>query len=174
MQTSSVKFYSLGFNDSRTFIFSLLFIIGNIVLPQLCHLIHAGGLIFLPIYFFTLIGAYKYGWKVGLLTAICSPLINHFLFGMPPTAMLPSILIKSSLLAVSAAYAAHRFRTVNIPLLIGVVLIYQIVGSFIESAITGSLSLGFQDFRLGIPGMLIQIIGGYVFLKYVLGRTARN
>ena len=38
--------------------FAALFIVGNIVFPQLCHaLMPKGGLIFLPIYFFTLFGA---------------------------------------------------------------------------------------------------------------------
>ena len=49
---------------------AMLFILGNMVLPQLCHLIPQGGITWLPIYFFTLIGAYKYGWKVGLLTGV--------------------------------------------------------------------------------------------------------
>ena len=68
----------------RTYVFALAFIIGNLALPQLVHLVPKGGLIFLPIYFFTLIGAYKYGFWVGLLTAILSPLANMLLFGMPP------------------------------------------------------------------------------------------
>ena len=36
------------------------------------------------------------------------------------------------------------------------------------SAMLGSLSLGFQDFRIGIPGMLLQVFGGYLFIKYLL------
>ena len=61
MKTSTVNLYSLSLRESRSLLFAALFIIGNIVLPQLCHLMPHGGLIFLPIYFFTLIGAYKYG-----------------------------------------------------------------------------------------------------------------
>ncbi len=57
----------------RTYGFCLLFIAGNILLPQLCHLIPDGGKILLPIYFFTLIAGYKFGLKVGLLTAVLSP-----------------------------------------------------------------------------------------------------
>ena len=123
---------------------------------------------FLPIYFFTLVGAYKYGWQVGLLTAIASPLINSFIFGMPPAASLPGILTKSVLLALGAAWIANRFKTVNILLLLAVVLLYQTVGSLIESLIIGSFSKGFQDFRIGIPGMLLQIIGGYLLIKYII------
>ena len=32
----------------------------------------------------------------------------------------------------------------------------------------GSLALGFQDFRIGIPGMLLQVVGGFLFIKYIL------
>ena len=54
-----IKLYSLSYKESRTFLFATLFIVGNVALPQLCHLMPHGGLIWLPIYFFTLIGAYK-------------------------------------------------------------------------------------------------------------------
>ena len=77
---TSVKLYSLPFGNVKTYLFVLLFVAGNIALPQLCHLVPAGGPTLLPIYFFTLIAAYKYGFKVGLLTALLSPVINHLLF----------------------------------------------------------------------------------------------
>ncbi len=85
METSA-KLYSLPFGNVKTYLFALLFVAGNIALPQLCHLVPAGGPTLLPIYFFTLIAAYKYGFKVGLLTAIRSPVINHLLFAMPAAA----------------------------------------------------------------------------------------
>ena len=166
--TDTVKFYSLSVKDVKTYIFASLFIVGNIILPQLCHAIPNGGFIFLPIYFFTLIGAYKYGWKVGLLTAVGSPLINHLLFGMPPVVVIPALLIKSSLLALGASYIAYKFEKVNILLLLAVVLGYQIVGCLVESAIHSSILSGFQDFRIGIPGMLLQIFGGYSVIRYIL------
>lgn len=165
METNSVKLYSLSLGNSRALAFSGLFILGNIILPQVCHLMPQGGLIFLPIYFFTLIGAYKYGWQVGLLTALASPLVNHLLFGMPAAAVLPALMIKSSLLALGAAWVARRFSKVSILLLLAVVLGYQLTGSLIESAMYGSFSAGFQDFRIGLPGMLLQIVGGYLVLS---------
>lgn len=88
METSA-KLYSLPFGNVKTYLFVLLFVAGNIALPQLCHLVPAGGPTLLPIYFFTLIAAYKYGFKVGLLTALLSPVINHLLFAMPAAAVLP-------------------------------------------------------------------------------------
>ena len=96
MKTTTIKLYSLNYLEVKTYLFAALFVAGNILLPQLCHTIPQGGLILLPIYFFTLIGAYKYGWKVGLLTAVLSPIANNMLFAMPADAMVVPILIKST------------------------------------------------------------------------------
>ena len=165
---TAVKLYSLSYSNAKTYMAAALFVVGNIALPQLFHLVPQGGMTWLPIYFFTLIGAYKYGWQVGLLTAIASPLVNSWVFGMPAPAALPVILIKSALLAGAAAWAAHRFRKVSVALLLGVVLAYQVVGSLGEWAMTGSFVAAMQDFRMGIPGMLLQVFGGYLFIKYLI------
>lgn len=132
METTAVKVYSLDYNDSKTYLFAGLFILGNLALPQVCHLLPQGGLVWLPIYFFTLIGAYKYGWRVGLFTAILSPLLNSALFGMPMVAFLPAILIKSTLLAVFAGFISWHFKQVSLLLLAAVVLLYQATGTLLE------------------------------------------
>ncbi len=155
---SNVKLYSLSLRDVRTYAFAALFIVGNIVFPQLCH----------ALIFFTLIGAYKYGAKVGLLTALLSPIINSAFFGMPPVAALPMIVMKGVLLACAASVIANRTKSVSIFALLAVVLMYQVVGCGIEWAVTGSFMAGVQDFRLGVPGMLIQVIGGWAFIKFIL------
>lgn len=158
MQTT-VKLYAYGYSEARTYLAAFLFVLGNIALPQLFHLIPQGGVTWLPIYFFTLVGAYKYGWKVGLLTALLSPLVNSWLFGMPPVASLPAILLKSGLLALAAGVTAHRYRKVSVLLLLAVVLSYQAAGTLGEWVMTGDFRLAVQDFRIGIPGMLLQVFG---------------
>ncbi len=167
---ATVKIYSLSYNNVKTYLFASFFILGNLVLPQFCHLLPQGGMIWLPIYFFTLIAAYKYGWKVGLLTAVFSPIINSVFFGMPAPIVLPAILTKSVLLALSAGVVSHRFNRISIPILFAVVLIYQVIGTLFEWAFAGNLLSAVQDFRLGIPGMLAQIFGGYFFIKYLLAK----
>ena len=170
MNTTTVKLQTLGYAQTKTWLTASLFIACNIALPQLCHLIPGGGATLLPIYFFTLIGAYKYGWKVGLLTAIASPLLNSLLFGMPAAASLPAILFKSAALAAAAGYAAAHFRKVSLPIVLGVVLAYQIAGTAFEWALTGSLLDAAQDFRMGLPGMALQVFGGWIFVKYLLNK----
>ena len=76
-------------------------------------------------------------------------------------------LVKSLLLAAAAGFTARRFRRVSLLLLVGVVLFYQVVGSAGEWALSGSLTAALQDFRIGIPGMLLQIFGGYLLIKYL-------
>lgn len=165
---TNVALYQLSYSQVKTYLVAALFIIGNIALPQLCHLLPQGGLIFLPIYFFTLVAAYKYGFTVGLTTAVLSPLVNSALFGMPPVAALPIILIKSVTLAVAASMIAKKTNKVTLLTIALAVIAYQLIGSLAEWAMTGSIDKASQDIILGWPGCLIQIIGGYVILRYML------
>lgn len=164
---STAKLYDYNFATAKTYLFATIFIAGNLILPQIAHFVPQGGFIFLPIYFFTLIAAYKYGFKVGLLTAVLSPVVNNLLFGMPPAAVLPAILIKSILLAGAAAYLAKKTNTISIVNLVIAVLLYQLSGTLAEWIMTGDFFVAVQDFRLGIPGMLLQIFGGYALLKAI-------
>lgn len=170
METTSLKLYSLDYGQIKTYQVAGLFLAGNIVLPQLAHLLPQGGITWLPIYFFTLVGAYKYGWKAGLLTALLSPLVNSALFGMPAAAALPVILVKSVLLALAAGYAAARFRKASLWMLAAVVLGYQLAGSLFEWGYTGSLTAAVQDLSIGLPGMLLQLFGGW----FVINRLIRK
>lgn len=154
-----------GLFNYRTYLLSIAFVAGNLILPQLCHLIPDGGKILLPIYFFTLIASYKFGIHIGMLTALLSPLCNHLLFGMPPQDVLPVIIIKSSLLAIIADWVARHTRKVSLIHLAITVLVYQVTGGMAEYALTGSLPMAIQDFSLGFPGMIVQIIGGWFILK---------
>ena len=162
---STIKLYSLKAVELKTYIYASLFVAGNIILPQLCHLLPLGGQMLLPIYFFTLIAAYKYGFFTGLLTAVASPLINHALFGMPAAEMMTIILIKSALLAIAASYMAQHTKQIRIGSLLLVIIFYQGIGMMAEFALTGSFLAAMQDIRLGFPGIILQLVGGYFCLK---------
>lgn len=162
-----IKIYNLDFDQLKTYLFVTLFVAGNIIFPQLCHLVPNGGHIFLPIYFFTLIASYKYGMKVGVMTAVLSPAVNSILFGMPAAAVVPSIMIKSVFLAIAASWVAEKSNKVSLWSVLLVILSYQLFGSLVEWIMTGSLYAAAVDFRLGVPGMLIQWLGGFLFIKYM-------
>ena len=167
---TTVKLYSLEYREAKTYSLAALFVAGNIVLPQLCHTVHMGGPTWLPIYLFTLVGAYKYGRCVGLLTAVASPLLNSALFGMPAVTALPAILLKSGLLAILSGIVAARSGRASLPLLAAVVLGYQTLGTLGEWAIVGDFRLAAQDFRIGLPGMALQVLGGWWVINRVIRR----
>ncbi len=162
--------YNYQWNQTDTYLMSTLFVIGNILMPQLCHFFGSGH-VWLPIYFFTLVGAYKYGMAVGLVTAVCSPIINHLMFGMPPLAVLPSILCKSIVLAIIASLISKKTQKVTFLAILATILGYQIIGTALEYALfQPDFYRAIIDFRIGVPGMLLQLIGGFLLLKYVLNK----
>lgn len=161
------RLYSLPLSQIRTYLYSLVFIAGNLILPQICHTVPQGGITLLPIYFFTLIAAYKFGIGVGLLTAIASPLANAFLFGMPSVEVLPGILVKSIALAIFAAVLARKFLSVSWLSVLLAVLGYQAVGTLFEWVWLDSFRKAAQDLYIGLPGIVIQLVGGYLLLKFL-------
>ncbi len=160
---------SLSIKTVEFFVYTGIFVAGNIALPALCHSIPNGGPMLLPIYFFTLIAGYGFGLWAGLATALLSPVANHILTGMPTLTMLPIILTKSLFLALIASVVArlHKLSLVGVAL---VVLGYQIAGGGIEWILSGSLETALADFRVGLPGILLQIVGGYAILRLLVSR----
>lgn len=170
MQSASNRFSLLGTGAQRTCLAALGCIAGNILLPQLCHQIPQGGLIWLPIYFFTLIAAYRFGLAAGLLTALASPVVNHLIFGMPGEGALAAILLKSVSLALIAAFVASKAKRARLLALLLVIAGYQAVGMLGEWALTGSFAAAVQDVRIGFPGLMLQLFGGWLALNLLSRR----
>jgi len=101
---------------------------------------------------------------------LLSPAVNALIFGMPAIASLPAIELKSVLLAVVAGIAAARYGKATLPLLLAVILGYQVVGTLGEWAIKSDFALACQDFRIGVPGMLLQLFGGWAAIKLICRR----
>ena len=53
-------------------------------------------------------------------------------------------------------------------MLIGVVFAYQVAGTLGEWISIGNFYNAIQDFRIGIPGMCLQVFGGYLGGKYLI------
>ncbi|MCD7973380.1 MAG: ECF transporter S component [Candidatus Azobacteroides sp.] len=155
------------FRQTRTFLVVIILVIGNMLLSGLFHLIPQGGMIFHPIYFFTLFGAYKYGLKAGILTAVLSPVVSYLLTGMPSVDILLIILTKSCLLALAASYGAKCSMNISLLTFVFIVLFYQMAGVFIEWGTSGNILLAFRHLYLAIPGMIFHIFGVYGMLKLI-------
>ena len=166
METSA-RLYSFNYSELRTYLWSMLFVACNILLPQVFHLVPQGGIVFAPLSLVILAGSYKLGWKTGLLAAVASPLVNHLLTGMPAWGMLPLMTLKLTALALLAGLAAQHFKRVSLPLIVGVVLVAELLGALAELLLTGGIASTVQDFSVGYPGLLLQVAGTWLVCKYL-------
>lgn len=162
---TSVRLYALNYDEVKAYFLAAIFVLCNLVLPQVFHLIPQGGVIFSPLSLVILAGAYKFGWKVGLLAAIASPLVNHLLTGMPAMATMTMMIFKLSILAVVAGLAAQRFKVVTLPILVGIVLTSLTLGALIEFILTGAISSVIADVTIGWPGLILQVVGTWLILN---------
>ena len=159
----AIKHYHVaapGWRDKEFYLWSIVFVLGNLALPQLCHLAALGGKVWLPIYFCTFLAAVLYGRQVAMLTAVLSPVLNYAIFAMPSAGMLPVMMVKSLLIALLAPALVKRF---SVP----VALVLTIVGYQLGGALFGALTGGemLVDFRHGWPGMLAQFAGVWLILQ---------
>ena len=162
---TSIRLYSLSYSEMRTYMMAALFVVCNLALPQLFHLIPQGGIIFAPLSLVILVGAYKLGWRTALLAAVASPIVNHLLFGQPTAEVMTLMAIRLSLLAVIAGLTAQHFKQVSLLLLVGVVLASELLGGLAEFILTGGIAATVQDFTIGWPGLLLQVLGTYGILN---------
>lgn len=164
---ANVRLYALNYDEAKTYLWATVFVACNLILPQVFHLIPQGGVIFSPLSLVILAGAYKFGWKTGLLAALASPLVNHAVTGLPAWEVMPVMTLKLAVLALVAGLAAQRFKTVSLPLLIGVILVSMAIGCLGEFILTGGIAATMADFTIGWPGLLLQVFGAWLILKYV-------
>ncbi len=158
----------LGLKDARLYLAIAAMVLGNLLLPMALHRIPDAGRTFLPILFFTLIAGWRFGAKAGLLTGVLSPLANHYLTGMPPAPVLQALMLQSALLGVLAALIASRSHRLTLPILARVVLLHQAL-ILIPQILQAGMRPAFATFELRLPGILLQILGGFALLWF-LGR----
>ena len=149
-----------GWRDKEFYLWSAVFVLGNLALPQLCHLAALGGKVWLPIYFCTFLAAVLYGRNVAVLTAVLSPVLNYALFAMPAAGMLPVMMVKSLLIALLAPALVKRF---SLPVALGLTIVGYQLGGAIFAGLTGGEM--FADARLGWPGMIAQFAGVWLVLR---------
>jgi len=82
-----------------------LFIALGIVLPMAFHAVQGAGPIFLPMHIPVLMSGLILGWKYGLAVGAITPILSHFLTGMPPIAPIPMLQVMIFELAAYGAIA---------------------------------------------------------------------
>ena len=85
------------------------------VLPLMFHGIQNAGSIFCPMHIPVFICGLICGWPYGLLCGIAGPLLSSALTGMPPAAMLPSMMVELAVYGAVADRAATSSFTRRYP-----------------------------------------------------------
>jgi riboflavin transporter FmnP len=82
-----------------------------VVLPMAFHSIPRAGSIVLPMHIPVLLAGLICGWKFGLLVGVVGPLLSSSLTGMPPTAIVPVMMIELGTYGLIAGVVMHFIRT---------------------------------------------------------------
>ena len=145
-----------------------LFTALGVVLPMAFHAVPNAGSILLPMHIPVLLCGLVCGWYYGLACGILVPILSHLFTGMPPAAILPSMVCELAIYGLLAGLIFWLVRTGKLVLdlyiglvgaMIGGRIIYGIVNALIFSAGSYSLSAwATASFVTALPGIIIQLV----------------
>jgi Protein of unknown function (DUF1393). len=140
----------------------------GVLLPIAFHSVPNAGRIFLPMHIPVLICGLACGWQFGLACGVLTPLLSSLLTGMPPTAMLPSMMIELAVYGLVSGALLECIKMDNQTIktyisLVGAMLCGRLVAGALNAVIfqAGNYSLAIwvsASFVTALPGIAIQIV----------------
>ena len=137
-----------------------------LVLPMAFHSIPNAGSIFLPMHIPVLLCGLSCGWPYGFVCGLLGPFISSFT-GMPPAAVLPSMMVECGTYGLVAGLMMRYIRTrhtvadLYISMTTAMVL-GRVVAGFAKAWIftpgTGAFTWVTTSLVTGIPGICIQLV----------------
>lgn len=138
-----------------------------IVVPMAFHTIPNAGVVFLPMHIPVLLCGLACGWPYGLICGLIGPLLSSVITGMPPAAMLPSMMVECATYGLVTGLMMRFVRTrsavadLYISLITAMVL-GRVVAGFAKSLIfspgTAPFAWVTTSLVAGIPGIIIQLV----------------
>jgi len=179
---------TLKYNDIRSYVLTAVFVTLAVSVPWIFHQFHLAGATFLPMHIFVLIAGLLFGWRAGLITGLLTPLVSHFISGMPVLNVLPQILIELSAYGLIAGILRQKYNLRPIwallgaiiggrlALLLAILVIYLIAGqSYSPLGLeTNPFASFWSVINQGWPGIVIQLISIPVIVWLVGKFTARD
>lgn len=138
-----------------------------IVVPMAFHTIPNAGVVFLPMHIPVMLCGLMCGWPYGLLCGLIGPLLSSLTTGMPPVAMLPSMMVECAVYGLVTGLGMRFVRTrcatadLYISLIAAMVLGRTVAGlakSLIFAPGTPVFAWVTTSLVSGIPGILIQLV----------------
>lgn len=137
-----------------------------LVLPMAFHSVPNAGSIFLPMHIPVLLCGLICGWPFGLVCGLLGPFISSFT-GMPPAAVLPSMMVECGVYGLVAGlmmkYVHTRHNVADLYIsMVTAMLLGRVVAGFAKAWIftpgTGAFAWVTTSLITGIPGICIQLV----------------
>ncbi len=138
-----------------------------VVLPQAFHAIPNAGSIYLPMHIPVLLCGLICGGSYGLLCGLAGPVLSSLFTGMPPVAMLPSMMVECAVYGLVTGFMMRVVRTKrlygDLYLSLSVAMLLGRVVSGVAKALifsAGSYSVAAWatgSFVTSLPGIVIQL-----------------
>ena len=157
----------MKFSYVKKMVFSAVCVALCVVLPIAFHAIPNAGTIFLPMHIPVLLCGLACGWPFGFVTGLLGPLLSSLVTGMPPAAMLPSMMVECGTYGLVAGLMMLFVRTKNatadlyISMLTAMVAGRTIAGlskALIFTPGTPAFAWVTTSLVTGIPGIVLQLV----------------
>ena len=155
-------------NQTRKMIVTAMCAALCVVLPMAFHTIPNAGSIFLPMHIPVLLCGFLCGWPYGLLCGLLGPCLSSMITGMPPAAVLPSMVCELAASGLVTGLVYSRIRTgsrlgdIYISLLTAMVcgrVFYGVLNALIFQAGSYSMEIWLAAaFTTALPGIVIQLV----------------
>ena len=155
-------------NKTKQLVLTALLIAIGVILPQAFHMIPNAGSVVLPMHIPVLISGYVVGPFYGCLCGILTPVLSHFIFGMPPAPVLPGMIFELAVYGLMTGLL-NRIIRIEKPLTKAYCVLilsmmagrvtYGILNALIFKAGSYSLSVWIAAaFVTALPGIILQLL----------------
>ena len=138
------------------------------VIPLMFHGIQNAGSIFCPMHIPALLCGFVCGWPYGLLCGIAGPALSSALSGMPPVAILPSMMVELAVYGTAAGLMMKLVRTKSTYADLYISLIVAIVCGRVLAGLAKALIFARGSYSMSAwiagsvvtswPGTVIQLV----------------
>ena len=138
-----------------------------VVLPMAFHSFPNGGSVFLPMHIPVLLCGLVCGWPQGALCGLTGPLLSSLITGMPPAAMLPSMMVECAVYGLVSGFLLQKVRTGRLYAdlyisLTAAMLLGRVISGIAKALIfapgTTLAAWAAASFVTGLPGIVIQLV----------------
>ena len=138
----------------------------GIILPMVIHMSGTNGAVFLPMHIPVLVAGLTLGSTLGFIIGILSPIINHFLTGMPPVPTVWTMIVELALYGLVSGYLYRKVKMTLLPSLIISMIIGRLGGAITVLILGKGFGLPLPPIDIyakavtltALPGIIIQII----------------